>query len=353
MEVTLIHISACIIAKNEENKIGSCLKHLKNYVDEIIVVDTGSIDKTKQIAYEYTDDVYDFSWLDDFSEARNYSIAKASNEYILIIDCDERIESFDRYKLEELIKGNPDKVGRILRRNKYHRGEQSYTYVERVNRFFPKSSYHYEGSIHEQIVSIRNDAIKTYDIPIEADHDGYEGALEQRREKTQRNIHLLLKELGKSPRDTYLLYQLGKSYYMEEDFLSAYQYFDKALQEELNIHLEYVQDMMESYGYTLLNLEEYDTALQLLNIYDEFSNSADFIFLIGLIFMNNGMFIEAINEFLKATKYSIVKMEGVNTYLSYYNIGVIYECLGDKDRARYYYVGCGNYDKARDRLEQL
>ena len=77
----MITISLCMIVKNEEAVLARCLESVKDVVDEIIIVDTGSTDKTKQIAYRYTQNVYDFEWIDDFSAARNYSFSKATKDY--------------------------------------------------------------------------------------------------------------------------------------------------------------------------------------------------------------------------------------------------------------------------------
>lgn len=81
-------ISVAIIAKNEEDVLGRCLESVKG-LDEIVVVDTGSTDRTKEIAKQYTDKVYDFVWCDDFAKARNYAIEQCTKDWILIIDADE------------------------------------------------------------------------------------------------------------------------------------------------------------------------------------------------------------------------------------------------------------------------
>ena len=78
----MITISLCMIVKNEERILARCLDSVKDLVDEIIIVDTGSADATKRIAAEYTDKIYDFTWIDDFSAARNFAFSKASKEYI-------------------------------------------------------------------------------------------------------------------------------------------------------------------------------------------------------------------------------------------------------------------------------
>lgn len=357
-------ISLCMIVKNEEANLERCLKEIAYNMDEIIIVDTGSTDRTKEIALRFTDKVFDFVWVNDFSAARNYSISKASYEYILVLDSDEFTQSIDIKEMKRMIGENPTKIGRLLRINEYMRKGISYRYQERVNRLFSKHHYHYEGIIHEQVSKItssehtnkggKHDEIDdTYPIPLTVLHSGYEGDLNTRKVKTQRNISLLKLAQEQNKEDPYILYQLGKSYYMEEDYINACDYFGQALYYDLDPRLEYVQDMVESYGYSLINSEQYDTAMQLLNIYDEFAHSADFIFLIALILMNNGKFTEAIEEFIKASKWPEAKMEGVNGYLAYYNIGVIYECLGDRNNALTFYEKCVNYDPAKQRLNSM
>lgn len=350
-------ISLCMIVKDEEANLDQCLRRIAIFMDEIIIVDTGSSDRTKEIAYRYTDKVYDFQWIDDFAAARNYSISKAKNEYILVVDSDEFADNINIAEIKILLADNPNKIGRLLRINEFTRKGISYKYNERVNRLFSKKYYHYEGIIHEQVKpdiqvvdQTEND---TYLIPLTIRHSGYEGDLDTRRKKIDRNTNLLKIALEQHPEDPYILYQLGKSYYMEEDYKNASEYFGRALYYDLDPCLEYVQDMVESYGYSLLNSGQYEAALQMLNIYEEFSHSADFIFMIALIYMNNGMFQQAIDEFLKATKKSECKMVGVNDYLALYNIGVIYECQGEKERAKRYYMKCGNYDLALERMKEI
>lgn len=130
-------------------------------------------------------------------------------------------------------------------------------------------------------------------------------------------------------------------------------YFCRGLSYDLNPKLEYVIDMVETYGYALINSGQAETALFFENIYEEFGNSADFQFLMGLIYMNNARFEEAVQEFLKAVKHKTCRNQGTNSYAAYYNIGVIYECLGDGDKAREYYWKCGDYEPARKRLEVI
>ncbi len=103
----MITISLCMIVKNEEDTLGWCLKSVCEIVDEIVIVDTGSNDKTKEIAKKYTNNIYDFKWIDDFAAARNYSFSKATKDYILWLDADDIILKEDKNKFKQL-KNNLD-----------------------------------------------------------------------------------------------------------------------------------------------------------------------------------------------------------------------------------------------------
>ena len=92
----MISISVCMIVKNEEKILARCLDSLKGIADEMVIVDTGSTDRTKEIAQTYTDKIYDFEWIDDFSAARNYAFSKATKEYVYMADADEVIDEENR-----------------------------------------------------------------------------------------------------------------------------------------------------------------------------------------------------------------------------------------------------------------
>ena len=98
----MITVSLCMIVKNEEKILGRCLDSISDLVDEIVIVDTGSTDKTKEIAAKYTDRIYDFVWIDDFSAARNYAFSKASMEYIYSADADEVLDEENRARFRTL-----------------------------------------------------------------------------------------------------------------------------------------------------------------------------------------------------------------------------------------------------------
>ena len=96
-------ISLCMIVKDEENFLENCICSVKRIVDEIIIVDTGSKDRTKEIAKKFTDNLYEFKWQDDFSAARNFSIEKSTKDWILILDADETVSQNDLKKIKNSI----------------------------------------------------------------------------------------------------------------------------------------------------------------------------------------------------------------------------------------------------------
>nr|WP_318010822.1 glycosyltransferase family 2 protein [Bacillus sp. RAR_GA_16] len=98
----MVSISLCLIVKNEEAVLGTCLHSIHDIVDEINIIDTGSDDKTKEIAKSYQANIYDFTWVNDFAKARNFAFSKATKEYILWLDADDVFLEEDRQKLKRL-----------------------------------------------------------------------------------------------------------------------------------------------------------------------------------------------------------------------------------------------------------
>lgn len=346
-------LSVCIIAKNEEKHIGECLRCLSQYGFEIVLTDTGSTDKTLAIAEKYTDRIYHFDWCDDFSAARNFCVQKASHNRILSLDCDEFIEQLDVSALERCMEQHPYRAGRILIRSRFLRDGQTSHELTRISRLFDRRYFHFSGAVHEQLAHRDGSPNAVYDAPVTILHVGYDDTEADMREKSRRNIALLETQLEKEGPDPYLYFQLGQSYRRLGDTEKAFSSFDAGLSMEVDPTLDYVKTMVESYGYTLLDLKRAQDALGLAELYNVFAVRADFVFLMGLVYMNNGLFDAAIAEFEKSAAMEEFSVDGVNSYMAYYNVGVIYECTGHIGEARTYYQKCGGYAPAKKRLQAL
>lgn len=378
----MIPISVCIITKNEEKFLGNCLKAIRESFQvpaghaaiphEIVVTDTGSTDRTKEIALQYADKVIDFKWIDDFSAARNYCISRASNDYILNIDSDEYITHADWDAVDLLLKSHPHPVGTILMDNDQLSNGISSSFRSTLPRFFSRTFYHFERKVHEQIrplpqylYSVKPNATPldgdflvkqdTLDLPISVHHVGYVGDTEYLHAKCERDLSLLLKELEQNPANAYNLFQVGQCYHMLNDDETAITFYEKALLFDLNPQMDYVKVLINTYGYCLLHLNRAEEALALEGIYDDFATNADFVILMGLIYAHNKLYIKALAEFVKALSFSDSETfnQTANKQTAHYNIGYIYEVFGEKDMAVTQYRMCGDYPMAIERLKEL
>lgn len=146
-------VSLCMIVKNEENTIACCLDSVKDLVDEIIVVDTGSTDRTKEILRSYTDKVFDFPWIDDFSAARNFAFRHATMDYIFWLDADDVLLEDDRKKfssLKDTLNPHVDSISMIYSLATDEHG--SVTSSLRRNRLIKrKNHYRWHGAVHEYL----------------------------------------------------------------------------------------------------------------------------------------------------------------------------------------------------------
>lgn len=193
--MTSIKLSVALIVKNEEAMLSHCLQSIKG-ADEIIVVDTGSIDKTKEIAAQFTDKILDFQWCDDFAAARNVARETCTGDWVLSIDADEVLEDGGIEKIKEFLSTfNGDAV-----KVRMQTGNQVF-YVPRL--FKNKPEIFWTGKIHELINVIPEE--KT-EISITF------GSSPAHKLDPDRNLRILQKESIEDPKNTRVLYYLGREY---------------------------------------------------------------------------------------------------------------------------------------------
>ena len=146
-------ISLCMIVRNEEDVLGRCLTSICDLVDEIIIVDTGSTDRTREVAARYTDKIFAFTWIDDFAAARNYAFLQATGEYCMWLDADDVLEEMDRTAFREMRDNLPEDIDTVMM--KYNIGFDSEDrptfsyYRERIVRNLHKPVW--IGAVHEVI----------------------------------------------------------------------------------------------------------------------------------------------------------------------------------------------------------
>lgn len=159
-------LSLCMIVKDEEKVIARCLDSVKDLVDEIIIVDTGSTDKTKEIVSQYTNKIYDFEWCNDFSKARNFSFSKATKDYIMWLDADDIIEPNEREKFKMLRDKIDGTVDVYMLKYNYHLDKNGKPTLIQVRERIVKreKQFQWVSPIHEVIIPEGN--IEEMDIAI-------------------------------------------------------------------------------------------------------------------------------------------------------------------------------------------
>ena len=146
-------ISLCMIVKNEQKNLDNCLRTVYDLVDEINIIDTGSADNTVDIASRYTDRIFFFDWINDFSAARNFSFSKATKDYILWLDADDIITEDNRKKFLLLKKKLTDNINYVLMKYHYDHDERgNVTYTQLMARLVKRrEEFKWSGAIHENI----------------------------------------------------------------------------------------------------------------------------------------------------------------------------------------------------------
>jgi len=193
-----ITISLCMIVKDEEATLERCLNSVIDFVDEIIIVDTGSTDNTKKIAKNFKSKIFDFEWIDDFAAARNFAFKKASMDYILWLDADDYIDDINREKfklLKESLNKNVDSVTMDYSLIRDAAGNTSFS-LKRNRLVKRERNFQWIGRVHEYLEVFGN----IIDSDITIMHDKLKAA-------TDRNLKIFLKmaedKLPFSPRDRY------------------------------------------------------------------------------------------------------------------------------------------------------
>ena len=204
-------VSLCVIARDEEAEIGRCLDSARDVVDEIVVVDTGSKDRTRELARERGARVIDFAWIDDFSAARNVSIEAATGDWILVLDCDDELVESARPEVRRTIEGTTAAGFRVRIQNLTPPGEPVAYHEARVTRLFRRLDAHrYEHRIHEQIApAIERAGGRIEPCEIVYRHYGYARREAQGASRALRNLRLLERERAERPDDPHVAFELG------------------------------------------------------------------------------------------------------------------------------------------------
>lgn len=264
-------LALAMIVRNEERCLERCLRSAEPFVDQMIVVDTGSTDRTIEIAKACGAQVFHRRWTDDFAAARNAALTRSSADYNLILDADEWIESGGEL-LGTVREARAPKVHALKMRSTLRSHTSDFQSFNWLARLLPRG-VRYAGRVHEQ----PHHRLPVERMNVSLGHDGY--VPEHMLAKRGRNRSLLLRALADKPDDAYVLYQLGKDNDIYNDAKEAVEYYWKAL-ELVPEQAPYRHDLVMRLLACLPRIGQSDKALTLAaDEMPKWQHSADFHYL--------------------------------------------------------------------------
>lgn len=226
-------LSLCMIVKDEEEMLPRCLEAVAPAVDEIVIVDTGSTDRTIEIARSFGARVIEHTWTGDFSEARNISLEAATGEWFIYLDADEVLVAEDAPKLRGLLGRTWREAFFVHETNFTGREEHGSAVTHSTLRIFRnRPEYRFTGRLHEQIA----DKLPTFasermaQSPIRVDHFGYLGVVRDARDKSRRNIEILEQQRSEQAPTAFFHFNLGSEYLVVGEAQKGVEEFEQAWQ---------------------------------------------------------------------------------------------------------------------------
>ncbi len=355
-------ISACMIVKNEEEMLPGCLESIRSWVDEIIIVDTGSTDRTVEIAESYGAKVYFQEWTKNFSYHRNFSISKATSDWIFIIDADEEFVLDDLPSLRQAAAQTEFRLVSFNIFNINKETGQTTSFLHSVRLFKREANLRYDGIVHNQLMFEPGE--KALRLGISIHHYGYDLSPEKMKQKLDRSRELLERQLQDDPDNCFVHYnyvQLLRSGGSHPDTETCHLMLKHAslaaqLSKNDRKYGQAVELMaLHQLATTHISLREYDKAREYCRqALDIKSNFLDAILSMahactGLKELDQAE--EYYHKYLEERKLYDETTEEVNliqiyvgaTHLAYYGLGLVSEFKGDFEKAEKYYLEATNY----------
>ncbi|HEX4343224.1 MAG TPA: glycosyltransferase [Verrucomicrobiae bacterium] len=297
-------LSVCLIVKNEEKFIGQCLKSITGLDAQIVLVDTGSTDRTVEIAKEHKAEIHSFKWCDDFSAARNVALEHATGDWVLVLDADEELSADAHAELKAAM-ATDDAMAWRLPIVDIGREADGCSYVPRLFRNAP--ALFYLGRIHEQVftsIEVRREEWGLTNNIGKATliHHGYTAEVTRDRNKNERNLKLLERAIEELPDEPHLLMNLGLELSRcgrEQESLARYQeaWGIMAGKVESEIVPELRETLLTQLCARLTGAKQFGEIISLLNSPQaKVALTASLHFSLGLAYLESRKFSEAAEQ---------------------------------------------------------
>jgi glycosyltransferase involved in cell wall biosynthesis len=327
----LITISLCMIVKNEQETLGRCLSSVAAAADEIIIVDTGSTDRTKAIARAFTDKIYAFEWIDDFAAARNFAFQQATMEYIMWLDADDVLKEEDLKKLialKTVLDRSVDSVTMV-----YHIAFDEYgnptTKLRRNRLVKSENKFRWIGAIHEYLEVWGN----ILNSEVVVTHGRVHG-------NSDRNLKIYQRRLARgepfSPRDLYYYANELRDHSQIQEAIVFYEKFLQMKQGWIEDVISACGKLADCYHISGNPLKELESTLKSFQ-YDR--PRAEFCCRLGYYFLNENKFDAAVFWYKMATELEMPKQNwgfsnpAYSTWLPHLQLCVCYDRTGQYELA--------------------
>jgi O-antigen biosynthesis protein len=342
LERARVLVSGCLIVRQNAGTIGACLESLRPWVDELVVVDTGSEDDTPRLAAELGARVFHFPWVDDFSAARNESVRHSRGRWIFWMDSDDTIPPECGRRLRELATGAaPDTLGFIV--DVHCPGgpghAEEVTVVTHVKLFRNRPDLRFEHRIHEQILpAIVRASGRVEHTGLYVVHSGYDHSPQGQVRKLERDLRILHAELREQPDHPFTLFNLGMTYTDARKYEKALGYLNRCLTHsgERDSHVR------KAFAYVVSchqSLDQHDRAMAACEEgIRRFPLDAELRFRRGILLHHQGKLREAIAAYhdvldrREPPHFSSV-VAGIQGHLARHNLALVYEEVGELTRA--------------------
>jgi len=327
-------ISLCIIAKNNQ-EIERCIESVKNIVGEIIIVDTGSSDNTKEIAGKFTTKIFDFKWNNNFSEAKNFALNKATGDWILALDADETITEQDLEKIKQL-ENNKEFIGFSFIQRNYINGIGLFSSISckddeykesaaarsfqprRIVRMFKNDSrIKFEGAVHDSVEPSILKIGKVLDTNIPIHHFGM---LSRSHERTKMYIEI---EKNNLTDNFFQYYQIAAQLHEIEEMNEAVKYLNKSLNLNDKFYLSWLE-----LGIIFLKSGMLEESLEALKKAEKLGEHEMIYFNLGVLYGKLKNFQLSLDYFKKAL---LLNQKNADTY---FNLAITYANINNQEESK-------------------
>lgn len=262
-------LSLCMIVKNEEENLKRCLDSVIGVIDELIIVDTGSTDHTPEIAQAYQAKLYYHEWKNDFSEARNVSLEKATGEWILVLDGDEMLTPESRQRLKPIL-ATVAADGVLFKVRNFNPPDvlSEYNDSPQIRAFRNRPQYRYQQRVHNQIgaaIAAHGGVIENYVDDLMIWHYGYvQRTVQGNQDRLERSLRMLEAAVNEEPQNIYLNSKLAVIYFHLGEHSLAYTYAYRVLTEldHSQLTVENLRDILRIVSSISIQRGYYDLAVQ-------------------------------------------------------------------------------------------